>query len=102
MDAEVLELVTLLSSNDEEVSDCLSVPDSVSSGVYFCLFIFFYTRITEMVFMYLFLSLSKAKCCLFDPTNSNALHSSVRHATCPSALFWPGALTSFIITFLHF
>ncbi len=44
MEAEVLELLTLLSSDDEEVSDCSSAPDSVSSGVYFCLFIYFLNK----------------------------------------------------------
>ncbi len=71
MDAEVLELLTLLASDDEELSDCSSAPDSVFSGVYFFLFMFyvfmflfiylfiyFYTRITEIVFMYLFIYFS--------------------------------------------
>ncbi len=50
----------LLASDDEELSHCSSAPDSVSCGVYLCLymfyvFIYFCTRITEMVFMYLFI-----------------------------------------------
>jgi len=41
---------------------------------------------------------SKAKCYLFDRTDTNA-HSYVRHAKCPSALFWTGsAIKAFLFS----